>query len=176
MKTRRRNCRTRRTPQTIVMQKAEKGRMLRKCIDALPFGDREILDLVYYHELVRQRGGRGAQYPGRDGQDQIIYGAQTPLRIIEEGRRGSRVAMSDESDDRDALQELELLLPFHATGRLTPSEVARVEQYFSDHPDRWQLSLKRKTPSSQAMKRSRPGKPTALPGSRPRFRQHAISR
>ncbi len=47
--------------------------------------------------------------------------------------------MSDESEDRDALQELELLLPFHTTGRLTPSEATRAERYFSDHPDRWQL-------------------------------------
>ena len=47
--------------------------------------------------------------------------------------------MSDESEDRDALQELELLLPFHTTGRLPPSEATRAERYFSDHPDRWQL-------------------------------------
>ena len=44
--------------------------------------------------------------------------------------------MSDESRDRDASQELELLLPFHAIGRLAPSDATRAEQYFSDHPDR----------------------------------------
>ncbi len=38
-------------PSDVVMQKAEKGRMLRKCVDALPADHREILDLIYYHEL-----------------------------------------------------------------------------------------------------------------------------
>lgn len=47
--------------------------------------------------------------------------------------------MSDESKDRDEHQELELLLPFHVTGRLAPADAARAERYFSDHPDRWQL-------------------------------------
>lgn len=47
--------------------------------------------------------------------------------------------MSDDSKDRDELQELEMLLPFHATGRLMPPDVTRAERYFSDHPDRWQL-------------------------------------
>ena len=47
--------------------------------------------------------------------------------------------MSDESNDRNAPQELELLLPFHVTGRLMPSDVDRVESYFRDHPDRRQL-------------------------------------
>ena len=37
-------------PETVV-QKADKGRQLRRCIDALPFEYREIIDLVYYHEL-----------------------------------------------------------------------------------------------------------------------------
>lgn len=37
-------------PETVV-QKADKGRLLRRCIDALPFEYREIIDLVYYHEL-----------------------------------------------------------------------------------------------------------------------------
>lgn len=47
--------------------------------------------------------------------------------------------MSDESKDRDELQELELLLPFHATGRLMPSDAARAEGYFGDHPERRRL-------------------------------------
>ncbi len=47
--------------------------------------------------------------------------------------------MSDESNIREELQELEMLLPFHATGRLTPSEVVRIEQYVSDHPERMQI-------------------------------------
>jgi len=47
--------------------------------------------------------------------------------------------MSDESRDSDALQELEMLLPFHATGRLTPADAARAERHFSDHPDRLQI-------------------------------------
>jgi hypothetical protein len=49
------------------------------------------------------------------------------------------MAMSDDSKDREELHELEMLLPFHAIGRLTPPDVARAERYFSDHPDRWQL-------------------------------------
>ena len=32
-----------------------------------------------------------------------------------------------------------MLLPFYATGRLMPSDVMRVEQYISDHPDRLQF-------------------------------------
>ena len=44
--------------------------------------------------------------------------------------------MSDESRDRDEPQELELLLPFHVTGRLMPSDLDRVELYFRDHPER----------------------------------------
>jgi hypothetical protein len=49
------------------------------------------------------------------------------------------MAMSDDPKDRDELQELDMLLPFHATGRLMPPDVTRAERYFSDHPDRWQL-------------------------------------
>ena len=44
-------------PSDVIMQKAEKSLMLRKCIDALPFSDREILDLVYYHELSVSEAG-----------------------------------------------------------------------------------------------------------------------
>ena len=47
--------------------------------------------------------------------------------------------MSEKSSDSDALQEFEMLLPFHATGRLTPSDAARAERYFSEHPDRLQI-------------------------------------
>ena len=47
----------------VVMQKAEKGRMLRKCIDALPFDQREILDLVYYHELSVGEAGAVLNIP-----------------------------------------------------------------------------------------------------------------
>jgi hypothetical protein len=46
--------------------------------------------------------------------------------------------MSDESK-REELQDVELLLPFYATGRLTPSDLARVEQYIGEHPDLLQL-------------------------------------
>jgi RNA polymerase sigma-70 factor, ECF subfamily len=35
----------------VVVQKADKSRLLRQCIDALPAEYREIVDLVYYHEL-----------------------------------------------------------------------------------------------------------------------------
>jgi RNA polymerase sigma-70 factor (ECF subfamily) len=34
----------------VVVQKADKGRLLRQCLDALPPAQREIMDLVYYHE------------------------------------------------------------------------------------------------------------------------------
>jgi RNA polymerase sigma-70 factor (ECF subfamily) len=34
----------------VVVQKADKGRLLRQCLDALPPDQREIMDLVYYHE------------------------------------------------------------------------------------------------------------------------------
>jgi RNA polymerase sigma-70 factor, ECF subfamily len=47
----------------VVMQKAEKGRMLRKCIEALPFDQREILDLVYYHELSVSEAGTVLNIP-----------------------------------------------------------------------------------------------------------------
>ena len=47
----------------VVMQKAEKGRMLRKCIEALPYHQREILDLVYYHELSVGEAGAVLQIP-----------------------------------------------------------------------------------------------------------------
>ena len=50
-------------PTDVVMQKAEKSRMLRKCIDALPFADREILDLVYYHELSVGEAGAVLNIP-----------------------------------------------------------------------------------------------------------------
>jgi hypothetical protein len=46
--------------------------------------------------------------------------------------------MSDERTARDGLQEVEMLLPFHASGHLPPHEAAQVEQYLSDHPDRLQ--------------------------------------
>ena len=35
--------------------------------------------------------------------------------------------MSDESKDSDELRELELLLPFHVTGRLIPADADRVD-------------------------------------------------
>jgi RNA polymerase sigma-70 factor (ECF subfamily) len=35
----------------VAVQKNDKGRLLRRCIDALPTEYREIVDLVYYHEL-----------------------------------------------------------------------------------------------------------------------------
>ncbi len=35
----------------VVAQKADKGEVLRKCSDALPPLYREVIDLVYYHEL-----------------------------------------------------------------------------------------------------------------------------
>jgi RNA polymerase sigma-70 factor (ECF subfamily) len=41
----------------VVMQKAEKATILRKCINALPAEYREILDLVYYHELSVSEAG-----------------------------------------------------------------------------------------------------------------------
>jgi RNA polymerase sigma-70 factor, ECF subfamily len=47
----------------IVMQKAEKGRMLRKCIEKLPYDQREILDLVYYHELSVSEAGEVLNIP-----------------------------------------------------------------------------------------------------------------
>jgi RNA polymerase sigma-70 factor (ECF subfamily) len=34
----------------VVVQKADKGRLLRQCVEALPADQREIMDLVYYHE------------------------------------------------------------------------------------------------------------------------------
>jgi RNA polymerase sigma-70 factor, ECF subfamily len=34
----------------VVVQKANKGALLRQCLDALPPDQREIMDLVYYHE------------------------------------------------------------------------------------------------------------------------------
>src|SRR5262245_8669510 len=34
----------------VVVQKADKGRALRQCLEALPADQREIMDLVYYHE------------------------------------------------------------------------------------------------------------------------------
>jgi RNA polymerase sigma-70 factor, ECF subfamily len=34
----------------VVVQKADKGRLLRQCLEALPADQREIMDLVYYHE------------------------------------------------------------------------------------------------------------------------------
>lgn len=41
----------------VVMQKTEKARLIRKCIDALPASCREILDLVYYHETSVSEAG-----------------------------------------------------------------------------------------------------------------------
>jgi len=35
----------------VALQKADKGRLLRRCIDALSTEYREIVDLVYFHEL-----------------------------------------------------------------------------------------------------------------------------
>jgi len=35
----------------VAVQKADKSRLLRRCIDALATDHREIIDLVYYHEL-----------------------------------------------------------------------------------------------------------------------------
>ena len=35
----------------MAAQKADKSRLLRRCIDALATDYREIIDLVYYHEL-----------------------------------------------------------------------------------------------------------------------------
>ena len=35
----------------VALQKADKGRLLRRCIDALSSEYREIVDLVYFHEL-----------------------------------------------------------------------------------------------------------------------------
>jgi len=35
----------------VAVQKADKSRLLRRCIDALSTDHREIIDLVYYHEL-----------------------------------------------------------------------------------------------------------------------------
>jgi RNA polymerase sigma-70 factor, ECF subfamily len=34
----------------VIVQKADKGRALRQCLEALPADQREIMDLVYYHE------------------------------------------------------------------------------------------------------------------------------
>lgn len=34
----------------VLVQKANKGKLLRRCLDALPPDQREIMDLVYYHE------------------------------------------------------------------------------------------------------------------------------
>ncbi len=47
--------------------------------------------------------------------------------------------MSDESKDSDELRELDMLLPFQATGRVMPSDVDRVDAYVRDHPDRLQI-------------------------------------
>jgi hypothetical protein len=48
------------------------------------------------------------------------------------------MAMSDESKNREQ-RDVEMLLPFYATGRLMPSDIVQVEQYLSDHPDRLRL-------------------------------------
>jgi RNA polymerase sigma-70 factor (ECF subfamily) len=34
----------------VLVQKADKGKLLRRCVDALSADQREIMDLVYYHE------------------------------------------------------------------------------------------------------------------------------
>ena len=36
--------------QEVAVQKADKGKLLRQCLEALPSDQREIMDLVYYHE------------------------------------------------------------------------------------------------------------------------------
>src|SRR6266699_1357542 len=47
----------------VTVQKTDKSRLLRRCIDALPTEYREIVDLVYYHELSVSEVGSVLRIP-----------------------------------------------------------------------------------------------------------------
>ena len=56
------------TPEMNVMQ-ASSSDTMRECLAALSEEHREVIDLVYYHEKIRERGQRDPRHPRGDGQD-----------------------------------------------------------------------------------------------------------
>src|SRR5690242_2983225 len=91
--------------------------------------------------LPREVGGRSCRdrrHPGGDREDAHVLCAQEALGASQGARNGSRLAMNamkQEAPDRQEIQEIEELLPWHAAGTLSRRDAQRVEQALARDPE-----------------------------------------
>jgi RNA polymerase sigma-70 factor (ECF subfamily) len=72
----------------VVVQKADKDRLLRQCIDALPTEYREIVDLVYYHELSVSEAGAVVGIPEGTVKTRMFNARKRLSELLKEARPG----------------------------------------------------------------------------------------
>jgi RNA polymerase sigma-70 factor, ECF subfamily len=72
----------------VVVQKADKSRLLRQCIDALPTEYREIVDLVYYHELSVSEAGAVVGIPEGAVKTRMFNARKRLSELLKEARPG----------------------------------------------------------------------------------------
>ena len=175
----------------VAAQKADKGAILRRCLDALSPEHKGIIDLVYYHEMSISRGERGPEDPREHREDENVLRPQAAVRAAQGGGHRSRLAMSEQTAEEIEREEIEMLLPWYATGRLDRADRAKVESYLARHPQMSaQLDLIRAEREQTVLANEALGSPSAdardrlmasLPAARPaslaqtHCRQRAVS-
>src|ERR1044071_564982 len=91
--------------------------------------------------LPREVGGgscRYRRYPGSDSEDAHVLCAQEALGASQGARNRPRLAMNaikQEAPERQEIQEIEELLPWHAAGTLSRRDAQRVEEALARDPE-----------------------------------------
>ena len=133
------------TPE-VVAQKGDKAALIRACMSRLSDEHREVVDLVYYHEKSIKEVSEIVGIPENTVKTRMFHARKKLSELMAQGGRGQRMAVMTDNDLKNPSpgEEIEMLLPWYVTGKISDDDRARVDRYLADHPEvQSQLALVR---------------------------------